>query len=176
MICVQHGFGSLISELSDLEEALGNYCRDAVRKLRKQNLATGNIVILLATHPFRQDLPQYRNSISIKLETEVFDILTITKKAMEGLKRIYKEGYGYKRVGILLTELKKDSMIQTNLFEEVDLNRAKALQKAYESINTTFGKEVIRVCMAKGEKKFKLKRELLSPCYTTRWEGVIEVH
>ena len=67
-------------------------------------------------------------------------------------------------------------MIQTNLFEEVDLNRAKALQKAYESINTTFGKEVIRVCMAKGEKKFKLKRELLSPCYTTRWERAIHVY
>ncbi len=116
-------FGTMQTEQEAIAQALSAYCSRAAEKLRRQNSVVGYIRVFLYSNQFRQDLPQYSNSIGFKLINNTDDTRKIMKCARYCLNKIFKKGYQYKKVGVVLDDLTSKNCQQLDLFS-LDSNRA----------------------------------------------------
>jgi DNA polymerase V len=163
-IMVSRSFGRPVSDFTDLSEAIATHAVRAAEKLRQENLATSNVTVFFGTNRFQKDSEQYGTS-----ETEEIDFLTddlgvIGAMAQRALKRVFREGYFYKKAGVILTELSSKDVVQETLpglGTAVPSSRNR-LMKAVDTINAKLGKEVVRPASTGFERKWKSKSEQLS--------------
>lgn len=163
-------FGNPITELTDLIEATKSYVHDAFHKMSTQGLRAKAINFYLTTNRFRKGDKQYKNSITIDLPDYSGYLPDFVKAAETAIRQIYRPGFKYKKTSVLLIDLKPAREITPDLFSVEDPRR-KTLQKAVNEINQRYGKNTV-TCFTTAETapKWKMKRELLSPLYTTRWD------
>lgn len=91
--------------LISLGESIFLYASRAAVKLGRQHSYAGTIYVFIQTCPFKEKEPQYGNCITIPLPTPSDDTTKLVKIALWGLKQIYRQGYGYAKAGIMLSEL-----------------------------------------------------------------------
>jgi DNA polymerase V len=74
---------------------------------------------------------------------------------------------------VMMIDLTPQAHRQTDLFESPDaLARRAKLNAVMDQINNTFGRETLRVAASGQLRRWAMKREHLSPRYTTRWEDI----
>lgn len=167
-ILSSRSFGQLIGDLSPLEEAVASYATRAAEKLRRQGLVAGNVGVFLKTNPFREEQPQYENSISISV-TLTDDTRLIAQTALRGLRSIYRSGFAYQKAGVLLTDLVPAGQRQADLFEDPgDLRKSQALMEAIDRINSRMGRGTVRLCAEGTDLRWAMRAENRTPRYTTR--------
>ena len=172
-IAVTRSFEKMYTEYSDIQERLATYAGKIGYKLRKQNSCCNAAYIFLNTNGHRQDLPQYSNGISIQMPFETNSTLVITKAVIKALKRIYREGYHYKKAGIIVMGLTPDTQKQLSFFYKED-PRHKILMQTIDRLNRNcfdqvkFGAEDLK-------KVWKMQQNHLSKRYTTRLNEIIQV-
>ena len=98
-------FGKSMTCLSSLQEALSTYIKNAWKKLREQNSLLQTITVYIKTNRFSVNTKQHRQSIQINLTSPTDDIIIINKIALFLLGKIYRTGYKYHKVGIMLSSL-----------------------------------------------------------------------
>jgi len=174
-ICTSRSFGSKLTELADIAEAVSNHAASCAAKLRRQQSCAAGMLVFIMTNPFAQRDPQYVNSRHFKLSVPTSDTSEIIGHAKRLLQEIYKNGYSYKKAGVIITEIVPDAPIQADLFDTVDRDRQKRLMKAIDSLNDGYGTNKVRSAAQGYSKKWKLKNEQLSPCYSTKLADIIEV-
>lgn len=175
-ICIARSFGKLLSKKRDVEEALANYTAMAARKLRQQNSCCRLINVFIQTNNFRTQDPQYYKAINIQLPVATSSTSELLHYASTGLDRIWRDGYNFKKVGILLLDLIPSSQVQFGVFDTVDRPRNDRLMQAMDAINRSWdGKELVKFAAQGYERKWKLRQEKLSPCYTTRLADVLTI-
>lgn len=168
-------FGQMQTHFQPISEALSNYAARAVEKLRRQHSKVGYLSVFITTNRFRKDLPQYSKSIGYRLVNPSDDIREITLISKMCLKHIFKEGYSYKKTGIMLGELSDKSIHQETLFDCIDeeLSAKKdKLMTVFDKINRTFGRDSIKVASAGKSSPWAMKSAFKSPNYTTRWRDL----
>lgn len=176
-ICVARSFGQLLSEKKEVAEALANYTATAARKLRSQDSCCRVINVFIQTNNFRTQDHQYYKSINVQLPVATSDTSELLHYARTGLDHIWRDGYNFKKVGILLLDLIPDSQVQRGLFDEVDRLRNERLMKAMDAINRSWGgKELVKFAVQGYGRKWKLRQEKLSQCYTTRLDQVLTIN
>ena len=174
-ICTSRSFPSQIYELQQLEEFVASFASIDAAKLRSQHGCAVSMVVGIQTNPFREDDPQYFNSAYVRLPEATADTLIIVKQALEALRRIYRKGYGYKRASVIITEIVADNAIQGNLFVDADKREErKNLMQVVDHLNRGFVTNGLRLAV-QGDAMNYLKRDLLSPCYTTKWSDIIKI-
>ena len=67
----------------------------------------------------------------------------------------------------MLLDIVPESVVQGNIFDQTNRVKCKALMQSFDTVNTRFGKDLIRYAAQGYGKKWKLKSEKVSPCYTT---------
>lgn len=165
-------FGTPIDDIEDLSEATKSYIADALSKMIKQNLKAKEITVYLTTNYFKKTEKQYKNSITVELDDYSDYLPDFIKAGTKGLRQIYKSGYKYKKTGVFLTDLKLKKEIIPDLFTIQDPRKEK-LQESINSINSRYGKGIIHCSLNRSENpKWKMRRESLSPGYTTRWDDL----
>lgn len=89
---------------------------------------------------------------------------------------IFKPGFQYKKAGVIITEIAPDDGRQMFLFDTV-ANREKQerLMRVVDGLNRGFTRNVLNLAVQGLDKKWNLRRELLSPCYTTDLREVIQI-
>ena len=97
----------------------------------------------------------------------------IVKRAVEGIKHIYKEGYRYKKTGIILYELHNSSSVRGLL--DYDRPRTDSLMKSLDEINYRYGGSTLRLAAEGIKKSWLMRREKISPCYTTSFDQLMIV-
>ncbi len=65
--------------------------------------------------------------------------------------------------------------VQGSLFDSQDRNKNRKLMEAMDKVNRSLGKEIVRLAVQGFEKRYRLKAELLSPCYTTNINHILKV-
>ena len=115
---------------------VSNYAARCAEKLRMQNTVASIVGVFLNTNAFREDLPQYWNFLEQRLITPTSSSITIIQTANEVLKKIYSEGYQYKKAGVIVMNIGPDSPIQQDLF---DIN-AEQIQKMHRLDEVIIGK------------------------------------
>ncbi|MFL2626872.1 MAG: Y-family DNA polymerase [Dehalococcoidia bacterium] len=168
-------FGTLLDKLEPIEQALSTYAVRACEKLRQQGSKAKSLYIFLQTNPFRVDQHQYRNSLKFEFDLPTSDTAVIIRVAKTLLKQIYKYGYYYHKCGIMLFNLVSEEYQQGHFFTPQDSSRD-SLMKSIDIINESMGRETIFYAAQGVNQNWKMKRNNLSPRYTTNWEELVKVY
>jgi DNA polymerase V len=175
-ICTSLSFGEMQTDFLPLEEAVTAYASRCAEKLRKQKSCAGTLMVFLHTNQFREDLQQYARNIVIHLPVPTNSTLELVHFSKEGLKRIYKKGYAYKKAGIIVSNFVPESEVQQNMFDTTDRKKHASLMKAVDKLNKDYGKETVRIASQGFTQSWKLRQEKLSSRYTTRWSELITIN
>lgn len=160
-------FGSMVTELADLEDALSHFVSNAAKKLRDQNSVANMLHVFIQTNRFRQDQEQYSPHVALPLITPTADTITLQKYALQGLKAIYRTGYHYKKAGVILSEISRETTYQADLFTATP--EKPALMQTLDKINQRYGKGTLKLSRDGSRHSWKMRQESKSPEYTTNW-------
>ncbi len=170
------GFGKPVQELSELKEAVAFYVTKGVEKLRRAHSVASSIKVFINTNHFKTKEPQYSNHIMINLPLWSNHTGDLIKFALYGLEKIYMPGFNYKRAGVMFDGILPEDTYQYNFFFEKDTERDKRLMKAFDSINSRFGKDTIKFAATGIERGWKQNQASRSPHYTTNWNDLPVVY
>ena len=123
-ITVSRSFGNMINDKYNLKQALANHVARAAEKLRSQDSLCGEICVFINTNRFRKKDLQYNNSAILPFDHLTDNTNIIMKKAFKILDTLYRPNYNYKKIGVILLDLKQrkkdvkniNYVIQDNLF------------------------------------------------------------
>ena len=185
-ICTSRSFPGMVTDMTALRTSISNFAARCAEKLRKQQSVAQTVSIFIDTNHFREDLPQYWNMAEERLLTPSNSTQQIVQTATRCMERVFRQGYHYKRAGVIVMGISPDNGVQTN-FIDYDSERhekMKRLDEALDKINREYGSETIvlgsqQYTKPEGKGKadvFKdsIKHDFRSPCYTTRWSDIPE--
>ena len=94
---------------------------------------------------------------------------TVIAQAMRSLvSSLYRNNIRYKRVGVGLIEIVSSEHYQLSLFEKDDTNPA--LMNVMDKLNNFYGRDTMFLASQGTKKEWAMKRNFLSPSYTTSWK------
>jgi DNA polymerase V len=143
-------------------------------KLRAQSSCAGVLTVFLQTSRFNDPNQCYFNSRTVKLDCPTASELELLQYATAALTNIYREGYRYKKTGILLQDIVPDNQVQLNLLSSPNIDRDLKLMHTLDSLRDRFGHKSVRYGVQGIQEEWALKQENVSPCYTTSIEEVIK--
>lgn len=173
-IVSSRSFGKRTGSLQYLEQSVSAYVSRAAEKLRYERSLAGMVTVFIMTDRFRED-PQYSASLSCGFPEATSDTPVIIRYAMALLKRMYREGYMYRKAGVMLSDIIRPRDLQMNLFLPERERGNPVLMKTVDRINRSHGSGTLFYASAGTERPWSMRRELLSPCYTTKWEDIPEI-
>ena len=174
-ICTARSFGSEIKKLSKLKEAIGSYANTCATKLRKEKSCCATVSVFLSTNPFNPQAKQYNPYKVIQLNVPTNDSMEIVKFAIKGLESIYRDDCIYKKAGVIVGRTVPQGQTQLSLFDSLDRGKRKNINIAVDKVNSLMGKNKIHLAVEGNGRKWKLRQESLSPCYTTCFADILEV-
>ncbi|ECK0218497.1 Y-family DNA polymerase [Salmonella enterica] len=168
-IVCSRSFGERITTYPAMRQAICQYAERAAEKLRGERQYCRHIAVFVKTSPFAVNEPYYGNLSSEKLQTPTQDTRDIIAAAVRALDRIWVNGHRYAKAGCMLNDFTPTGISQLNLFDTaLPRSNSDKLMKVLDEINHS---GIGKVWFAgRGiAPEWKMKRELLSPAYTTRW-------
>ena len=184
-ICTSRSFNGMITDLDGLRTHVSNYAARCAEKLRQQGTVASIVGVFLNTNAFREDLPQYWNFQEMRLLTPSSSTVTIVKAANEVLQKLYRQGYHYKKAGVIVMGIGPNSPIQQDLFDTnaEQFEKMKRLDAVIDRINKVNGTETIvlgsqQYTQKDGKGKANvfanaIKHDFKSKNPTTRWSDII---
>ncbi|MEI9600592.1 translesion error-prone DNA polymerase V subunit UmuC [Moellerella wisconsensis] len=168
-ILCSRSFGKKVLEIETMRKAVCDYAERAAEKLReeKQRCRIIGLFIQTSRHASGED---YTNSISIKLEYPSSDTRDIINAAMRGLDTIWRDGYRYYKAGVILSDFTDSDITQFDIFStRKPFKNSDKLMKTIDTINnSSLGK--VWFAAKGGDSGYQMKREMLSPAYTTNFD------
>ena len=186
-ICTSRSFNGMIADIGSLKTHVANYAARCAEKLRQQNTVATIVGVFLNTNMFREDLAQYWNYQETRLLTPSSSTMTIVKAADEVLQKIFRQGYQYKKAGVIVMGINPDSPIQQDLFDinAEQFQKMKRLDEVVDRINRLHGSETIVLGSQQYTRKDgigkadvfanAIKHDHRSKNPTTRWSDIIRL-
>lgn len=162
-IATTRSFMEMISDKEMLRERVETFAFSCAEKLRKQNSCCKVISVFLQTNRFRKDLPEYKNGFSVVLPNPSSSSIVLSKAANAIFEAIYKDGFLYKKAGVMVSDFVPENQRLINIFEEDVENKHLPIMKAMDALNKKYGKNKIRLASLNGKPTYE--RKLLSPEY-----------
>lgn len=171
IIC-SRSFGHRITQYSDMHQAICAYAERASEKLRSERQFCRFVSVFLRTSPHADNEIYYVNQASVKLLIPSNDTRDIINAATNALRRVWVDGHRYMKAGVILTDFFSNGVAQLNLFDDNTQRRnSAALMETIDKLNKS-GKGKIWFAGQGFEKTWAMKREMLSPSYTTRYSDL----
>lgn len=174
-IATTRSFDVDYSEFEQLAERVTTFAVSCAEKLRKQKSCCNTIMVFIHTNRHKKKSPQYFKNIVIKLPFATNSSLELAKFARDALSQIYKSGYRYKKAGVIALDIIPENLVQQTLFFNRDERHIK-LMEAVDLINSQFGQQTIRIASQHPKGILKMRREKLSPRYTTNLDDIITIN
>ena len=175
-ICTSRSFGERLTELAPISEAVANFAAGCAEKLRAQHSYGCVLTVFIHTNPFATNQAQYYNQKVMQLSVPTNDTTELINYALRGLKSIFAEGYRYKKAGVIVSDIVPERPLQADLFDTRNREKYNRIMNVMDSLNNSYGKQKVKIAAQGFDRKWKLKNEKLSPCYTTRLDDVIDVN
>ena len=174
-ICVSRSFSSEIYSLTELQEQIANFAASMAEKLRKQKSVAEEMIVFAYTNRFKESSPQIHANTLVSFPTPTSEQRTIISEAVNTIQNIFKDGYGYKKAGVIASKIIPENSIIHSLFEDTKaIEREHKITSVLDAINSTFGKGTIKLAI-QGSGKIKTSSENQSPHYTTQWSDIPKV-
>ena len=166
--CVSRSFAQPITSLSELQTAIALFVTKAATKLHRQRqLAT--VMIVFARSSLFIEQPHISSQV-INLLSGTNYIPVLSKLAKEASQKMFQTDCPYKKAGVIMTGLHRDSEYQANLFEQnTDRDKEVQLMDLVEQVNKKWGRGTINFGLLKSQSSGRMKSEKRSPRFTTHW-------
>jgi DNA polymerase V len=179
MIATTRMFGTPVTELKDIKEAVATYTSRAAEKLRRQRSAANIITVFVVPKETPAAGERFRHGPTISAHIVLPNATSLTNeliKAALGLtERVYQKGNFYKKAGVILNGLVRDESVQGNLFVPSSKNNARMLMEMVDNINFSMRDDTLKFASSGIARNWKMRQELRSPRYTTRWDELYEL-
>ncbi|HCF4091706.1 TPA: translesion error-prone DNA polymerase V subunit UmuC [Pseudomonas aeruginosa] len=166
-------FGKRVYELLELRQAVASYAAKAAVKLRREGMLTSCLQVFIQTSRF-DDQP-YSKATIIGLESPTDDTRELIAAAQAGLTRIFRSGLPYAKAGIMLSQFTPKAGYIPDLFAKPERRNNDKLMALMDSVNKVQGAGTLRFAIEPQTSSWGMKREFLSPAYTTNWRELLKV-
>ena len=177
-ISVSRLFGKKTTDIRCAKEALASYTACAATKLRLQNSLASHITVFALTSRYHE--PQnYFRSTGYALPVATSYTPHLIAAAHRCLEELFKPGFLYKKVGILLSDLvPADSMQMSIITDDAALTTHKqsTIIKAMDTLNARWGRDTVFFAAAGVEQSWKMYQAKKSACFTTNWHELLTIH
>ncbi|MEQ0077179.1 translesion error-prone DNA polymerase V subunit UmuC, partial [Klebsiella sp. CN_Kp118] len=171
-IVCSRSFGERVTTYEAMRQAVCQHAERAAEKLRGEHQYCRHISAFIKTSPFAINEPYYGNLATEKLITPTRDTRDIITAAVRALDRIWVSGHRYAKAGIMLNDFSPTGVSQLNLFDDVQPRaHSDELMKVLDGINHS-GLGKVWFAGRGIAPEWQMKREMLSPAYTTRWADI----
>ncbi|MCP6008186.1 Y-family DNA polymerase [Klebsiella pneumoniae] len=175
-IVCSRSFGGRITEYHEMRQAICSYASRAAEKLRGEHQYCRFISAFVKTSPFALNEPYYGNSASVKLLTPTQDSRDIITAATKCLDVIWRDGHRYQKAGVMLGDFYSQGVAQLNLFDDnAPRKNSEKLMEVLDHLNAKDGRGTLYFAGQGIQTAWQMKREMLSPRYTTRYSDLLEV-
>ena len=174
MMC-SRSFGQPVNTLEQMHEAIAHYAASAAAKLRQRKLRASVLGVFLTTNRFKPNDPQYSNSISVSLPTATNSSQILIQFAKLCMTSIFREGFSYKKCGVSLNDLSSVDAVQLNLLTAAVDPPDEKLMAVIDSLNRRYGTGTIRFASEGMRQDWKMRTDMRSPRYTSRWDELLVV-
>ncbi|HEY6503679.1 MAG TPA: Y-family DNA polymerase [Chitinophagaceae bacterium] len=179
MIATTRMFGSPVGDINDIKEAVATYTSRAAEKLRRQHGAAKMISVFVVTKD-QSHMLKFKQYGTISTNTTLPAATSVTheliKPAVQLVDKLYEKGQLYKKAGVMLSGIVPDTSIQGNLFLSDTKNCERKLMDMIDNVNFSQRDDVLKFAASGTTRDWKMRQELRSPRYTTRWNELFEVH
>lgn len=173
-IACTRSFGRAVTSWDEMREAIATYASRAAEKMRRFQLQAGAMQVFLRTNEFNDD-PKYANQITFSIEPSA-DTRALIEGAVKAARGMWRDGYRYAKAGIVLLDLcRADELPVRNLFASRDPEESRKIMATLDGLNARFGRDTLRFGLVAKPGGWSMRRNSLSPCYTTRIEDVLQV-
>ncbi|WP_205508530.1 Y-family DNA polymerase [Longitalea arenae] len=178
MIATTRMFGQPVTDLNDIKEAIATYTSRAAEKLRRQHSAAKVISVFIVPREQNYEVSFRRGatvSSHVTLPAATSSTPELIKPAVQLVESLYEQGKVYKKAGVMLAGLEPDVSIQGNLFTPGPQKYHRLLMDMMDNINFSMRDDVLKFATSGLARNWKMRQELRSKRYTTRWEELYEV-
>lgn len=172
-ITASRSFKSGITDFEQLRAFVADFSAICASKLRQEKSAARTVTVYIRTDRFRPDLPQYSNAASVQLDVATSDLREIASASTRALRCIFREGFSYKKAGVLLTDI-ANGAVQGHLFDTVNREKQARLLSAIDQIHQRIGANALKVASQEAYVQATSHR-FRSPNFTTCLDDIIEV-
>lgn len=175
MIATTRSFEKNLTKFEDISERISTFTASCSEKLRKQNSHSNMIMVFIHTNYFNKEQPQYSRNIVITTDFPTNSTIELNHYAQIGLKAIFKEGYNYKKAGVIVMGITPNNSTQLSFFNTSN-PKHQPLMSVIDSLNKSYGNNKIKFGNQSLGRQWKMKQEKLSKSYTTRINEIITIN
>jgi DNA polymerase V len=178
IIATTRMFGSPVTDIQDIKEAVATYTARAAEKLRRQHCAASSISVFIvprisSTGAHFRHGPIISHYRILPLATSLTNELIKASTAL--VDQLFEKGRAYKKAGVTLSGIVPDSSIQASLFTPAASEKNRMLMSMMDNINFSMRNDIIKFAASGTNRDWKMRQELRSPRYTTRWDELFEI-
>lgn len=167
-ICCSRMFGTRLTAIEPIKEAVATYTQRAAEKLRAQNSYCKKIRVSIRTGMFNPEEAKYANGAMVELPYPTNDVRLMTKAATEAVNRLYRSGFKYSKAEVLLMDLRQPGEFTDDLFATSQPIAANKVMGVLDEINGRWGCGTLRAASVPSEPAWAMRRDLMSQSYTTK--------
>ncbi len=162
-------FSKKVSDIATLECALVQYTELAVERLRQQKSECQTVQVTISTCNYYSDDTdsQYSNGVIVQLPRLTSYTPDIVNAARLALPCIFREGYGYKVIMVTLLNIMPAQYQGWLWIDPKEDIKKRKLMDAVDEITATYGRQSITLAKSWTVNGWQMKREFLSPNFTT---------
>ncbi|MBV7315784.1 Y-family DNA polymerase [Shewanella sp. NIFS-20-20] len=160
--------GERITTLDQLRQALCKHTGIAATKARRQGSLCQVMTIFAASSPFDDQPVSLQSTLRFACPTQCS--LEMTQAVFDAAPQVFKPGVRYYKIGVGLLDLVNEHQLQLDLFNPPSNNPA--LMKVFDGVNGRYGTDTLFLAAQGIHPKWGMRRQLLSPQYTTRWQDI----
>ncbi len=158
--------GERITDMQSLNQAIAKHVGIAAAKARKQGSLTGTVLVFANNSPYDERPVGFKQLVQFAVPTNCS--VVITSEVSKVVPELYRPGVRYYKIGVGLLDLTEEAHFQADLFSPNPANPR--LMQAYDALNHRYGSDTLFLAAQGIEKKWSMRRELLTPQYTTNWQ------
>ena len=144
-IMTSRTFGKVLTDRDEIADAIVSFAERTARQLRDEGSVAGSVMTYVRGDHFREDLPFYSNSCQLQLDTPSNDTMTIARMALKAFNNIWRDGFGYRKAGVMALDIEHGGAIQLNLFDPEDHGKLRRLMTSIDGINNQYGKRSVKL-------------------------------
>lgn len=161
-IMTSRSFGKLVTDKMQVTDAIVNFASNCCRQLRQQNSVAESVTVYIRGDVNQPQLPFYSNKCEIHFQYATCDTMEIVNNAITALNSIFREGYFYKKAGVVLGNISDRDKRLLDIFHSADESKHNKLMSAIDKINSANGSNAISLAAARGAGKWSPRKEHLS--------------
>ncbi len=164
-------FGQRITVKDELRAALTTHAAIVGRKVRRQNSLIKKLVVFASSSP--HDERYYKQTIVYSFIMPTDNTCEMANGINQVIDNLYSTDVKFYRCGVGAIELTNRNFTQPDLFMPDHTNSN--LMKCLDNINYKYGDSMLTLAAEGHEKKWQMRREFLSPQYTSQWRDIPKI-